>query len=228
MIETNDLFALALSLKVAIVATALNVIIGIPVAYILAKKKFFGKTLLEALITLPLVLPPTVVGFYLLVLVGRNGFIGRIVYDMFHVSIVFTWYAAALAAQVVSMPLMVRASKAAIATVDPEFENASYTLGKSKLDTIFKVTLPLAKKGIIAGIVLAFCRALGEFGATIMVAGNIPGKTTTMPIAIYSAFYASENRRLHFGVAILTIMSFAATFIVNGMEEKGVLQHIKS
>ncbi len=222
-IDATDLFAVALSLKVAIVATTLNVVIGIPIAYILAKKNFFGKTLVEALITLPLVLPPTVVGFYLLVIVGRNGFIGSILYNTFHVSIVFTWYAAALAAQVVSMPLMVRASKAAISSIDSEYENASYTLGKSKLYTIFKVTLPLAKNGIIAGIVLAFCRALGEFGATMMVAGNIPGKTTTMPIAIYSAFYASQNQRLHFGVAILTIISFAATFIVNGMERKGGL-----
>jgi len=223
LIDASDLFAVALSLKVAAVATAFNIVIGIPIAYIFAKKNFFGKTLLEALITLPLVLPPTVVGFYLLVLVGRNGLIGSILYNTFHVSIVFTWYAAALAAQVVSMPLMVRASKAAIASIDSEYENASYTLGKSRLSTIFNVTLPLAKKGIIAGIVLAFCRALGEFGATIMVAGNIPGKTTTMPLAIYSAFYSSQNYKLHFEVAILTVISFAATFIVNGMEKKGGL-----
>ncbi|MEW5801607.1 MAG: molybdate ABC transporter permease subunit [bacterium] len=223
MIDANDFFAVVLSLKVAAVATALNVIIGLPIAYILAKKDFLGKTLLEALITLPLVLPPTVVGFYLLVVVGRHGFIGSILYDTFHVSIIFTWYAAALAAQVVSMPLMVRASSAAISSIDPEYEDASYTLGKSRLYTVFKVTLPLAKKGIIAGTVLAFCRALGEFGATIMVAGNIPGKTTTMPIAIYSAFYSSQNPRLHLQVAILTIISFAATLIVNGMEKKGGL-----
>lgn len=228
MIDANDLFSVALSLKVAVVATTINVVIGIPIAYILAKKDFFGKTLLEALITLPLVLPPTVVGFYLLVLVGRNGYIGRIIYNTFHVSIVFTWYAAALAAQVVSMPLMVRSSKAAIASIDSEYENASYTLGKSRLYTIFKVTLPLAKNGIIAGIALAFCRALGEFGATIMVAGNIPGKTTTMPIAIYSAFYASQNQKLYLGVAILTIISFAATFMVNGMEKKSGMQLFKS
>jgi molybdate transport system permease protein len=225
MFEPNDLFAIILSLKVAIMATLINVIIGIPVSYLLARKNFFGKAVLDTIITLPLILPPTVVGFYLLFVFGKNGFLGRFLYETFDVTIVFTWYAAVLASQLVSMPLMIRASKAAISSVDKEFENVSYTLGKSKLYTIFNVTLPLARKGIITGVVLAFCRALGEFGATIMVAGNIPGKTTTMPVAIYSSFYSSQNYKLYFFVAVFTIISFAAVFIVNKMEKRWARAH---
>jgi molybdate transport system permease protein len=220
MFDSNDLFAVALSLKAACAATLINVIIGIPIAYILARKDFFLKSLVDTIITLPLVLPPTVVGFYLLFIFGRNGFIGGFLHDTFGVTIVFTWYAAALASQIVSMPLMVRAAKAAISSVDKEYEDVSYTLGRSKVYTLLRVTLPLAKRGIIAGIVLTFCRALGEFGATIMVAGNIPGRTTTMPVAIYSSFYSSQDYKLYFFVAILTVISFAATFIVNRMEKK--------
>lgn len=219
MIEPNDMFAIMLSLKVASAATFINVIIGIPISYILARKDFFGKSVVDTITTLPMVLPPTVVGFYLLFILGKNGFIGRFLYERFDITIVFTWYAAVLASQLVSMPLMIRASKAAISSVDKEFENVSYTLGKSKLYTIFNVTLPLARKGIITGIVLAFCRALGEFGATIMVAGNIPGKTTTMPVAVYSSFYSSQDYKLYFFVAVFTIISFAAVFFVNKMEK---------
>jgi molybdate transport system permease protein len=220
MLDSGDIFAITLSLKVAAVATIINVIIGIPIAYILARKDFFLKSVVDSLITLPLLLPPTVVGFYLLFIFGKNGFVGHFLQESFGVSIVFTWYAACLASQIVSMPLMVRASKAAIKSVDSEYEDVSYTLGKSELHTLFKVTLPLAKRGIIAGAVLAFCRALGEFGATIMVAGNIPEKTTTMPVAIYTAFYSSEDYKLYYFVAILTVISFAATILVNSMEKR--------
>ncbi len=218
MFTPDDWFAVMLSLKVAVTATLINVIIGIPVAYILARKSFFGKSIVDTMITLPLVLPPTVVGFYLLFIFGRRGFLGGYLHDAFGINIVFTWYAAALAAQIVSMPLMIRASKAAISSVDREYEDVSYTLGKGRLYTMLNVTLPLAKKGIITGVVLAFCRALGEFGATIMVAGNIPGKTSTMPLAIYSAFYGSEDYKLYFFVIILTGISFGATLLVNRME----------
>ena len=220
MFDPNDLFAIILSLKVAFAATLINVIIGIPISYLLARKDFFGKAVVDTIITLPLVLPPTVVGFYLLFVFGKNGFLGRFLYERFDITIVFTWYAAVLASQLVSMPLMIRASKAAISSIDSEYENVSYTLGKSKLYTMFNVTLPLARKGIITGVVLAFCRALGEFGATIMVAGNIPGKTTTMPVAIYSSFYSSQNYKLYFFVAVFTIISFVAVFVVNKMEKR--------
>jgi len=220
MIGTSEISALVLSLKVAFVATLINIVIGIPIAYILARRDFLFKNIIETVITLPLVLPPTVVGFYLLFLFGTRGLIGGFLENTFGVSVVFTWYAAVLASQIVSMPLMIRAAKAAISSVDAEYENVSYTLGKSRISTIFQVTLPLAKRGIIAGMVLSFCRALGEFGATIMVAGNIPEKTTTMPVAIYSAFYSSEDGKLYFFVALLTIISFSATLIVNRMETR--------
>ncbi len=221
MLTSNDWYAVTLSLKVAVVATLINIAIGLPVAYILARKRFRGKALLDTFVTLPLVLPPTVVGFYLLFLFGREGFLGKILNELFDVSIVLTWFAAVLAAQVVSMPLMIRASKAAIADVDIGYENVSYTLGRSKLYTFFRVTLPMAKRGIITGVALTFCRALGEFGATMMIAGNIPGQTQTMPVAIYSAFYSSEEYKMYFFVGSLTLISFAAIILVNRLEKLG-------
>ena len=139
-------------------------------------------------LTLPMILPPVVTGYYLVVLVGRNGLLGRTLtaWTGATINIMFTWYAAVLAAFVVSVPLMIKTTRAAIESVDPEFINASYTLGRSERETAFSVILPLARKGMVAGLTLAFARALGEFGATIMLAGNIPGRTNTMPLEIYN------------------------------------------
>jgi molybdate transport system permease protein len=175
--DSSVLFSLRLSLQVASVATLFVVLIGIFIAYILAQKNFRAKELLDILFTLPLVMPPTVTGYYLILLFGRNGLIGSIIYRLTGWSIMFTWYGATLASFVVALPLMIKTTRAAIESVDRNLINASYTLGHSELETALKVMLPLSKKGIIAGTILSFARALGEFGATLMVAGNIPGRT---------------------------------------------------
>src|SRR5271169_2557712 len=169
--DDSLLFSLKLSVQVAAVATMFVVIVGLSAAYVLSRKDFLGKDLLDILLTLPLVLPPTVTGYYLIVLFGRNGLLGRYLYDWTGWSIMFTWYAAVLASFVVALPLMVKTARAAIESVDENLIRASYTLGHSEYRTALKVILPLAKKGIIAGAILSFARAMGEFGATLMVAG---------------------------------------------------------
>src|SRR5215813_4444131 len=201
--------ALELSIRVAIAATVLNALIGIPLAYLLARRVFRGRALVDLLVTLPLVLPPTVTGYYLIVLLGRRGWLGGPMYALTGWSVAFTWYAAVIAATVMALPLLVRTARAAIESVDHELEKAAYTLGRSEWRTALEVTLPLARNGIIAGMVLAFARALGEFGATLMLAGNIPGKTTTVPLAIYTAVQTGEASTALALVAILTVLSCA-------------------
>ncbi len=201
------LSALGLSLRVASVATVLNAILGIPLAYLLARKVFPGRTLVDLLVTLPLVLPPTVTGYYLIVLLGRRGWLGAPLYALTGWSVSFTWYAAVVAATVMAFPLLVRTARAAIASVDRDLERAALTLGHSEWLTALEVTLPLARNGILAGLVLAFARALGEFGATLMLAGNIPGRTTTVPLAIYTAVQTGETSAALLLVAALTLVS---------------------
>jgi molybdate transport system permease protein len=199
--------AVGLSLRVAALATVLNAVIGIPLAYVLARKTFPGKTLVDLCVTLPLVLPPTVTGYYLIVLLGRRGWLGGPLYAMTGWSATFTWYAAVVAATVMSLPLLVRTTRAAIASVDRDLERAAFTLGHSEWRTALAITLPLARNGVVAGLVLAFARALGEFGATLMLAGNIPGRTTTVPLAIYTAVQTGETSAAFLLVAILTLVS---------------------
>lgn len=207
--------ALKLSLFVAILATVLAAVVGTACAYVLAKGRFWGRELLDAIITLPLVLPPTVTGYYLIVLLGRRGVIGGYLYELTGWSIVFTRWAAVIAAAVVALPLMIKSARAAIESVNPQYELASYTLGKGKAETFFRITLPLARRGLLAGIVLSFARALGEFGATLMLAGNIPGKTQTMPLAIYEAVAAGENHQAQVLALILTAVSLTAIYLTN-------------
>ena len=199
--------ALWLSVKVAIAATALNAILGIPLAYLLARRRFWGRGLVDLLVTLPLILPPTVTGYYLIVLLGRRGLLGAPLFAATGWSIAFTWYAAVVAATVMALPLLVRTARAAIESVDRDLERAAYTLGRSEWRTALEVTLPLARNGLIAGLVLAFARALGEFGATLMLAGNIPGKTATVPLAIYTAVQTGETSEALALVGLLTVLS---------------------
>ena len=203
--SAEALSALGLSIRVAIAATLLNALIGIPIAYLLARRAFRGRVLIDLLVTLPLVLPPTVTGYYLIVLLGRRGWLGGPVYAVSGWSVAFTWYAAVIAATVMALPLLVRTARAAIESVDRELEKAAFTLGRSEWRTALEVTLPLARNGIIAGLVLAFARALGEFGATLMLAGNIPGKTTTVPLAIYTAVQTGEM-----GEAVVLVLALTA------------------
>ncbi len=189
----DNLSALRLSLQVAVAATALNALVGIPVAYVLARRRFWGRSLVDLLVTLPLVLPPTVVGYYLIVLLGPARRPRRAALRADRLEVAFTWYAAVIAATVMALPLLVRTVRAAIESVDRDLERAAYTLGRSELRTALEVTLPLARNGILAGLVLAFARALGEFGATLMLAGNIPGRTATVPLSIYTAVQTGES-----------------------------------
>ena len=172
--------SLRLSIQVACVATLLVAVVGLGLAWLFATIPFRGKELLDLLVTLPLVLPPTVVGYYLIVLFGREGVIGFWLDHWLGISVTFHWSGAVLASFVVALPLMVKTTRAALEAVDSNLIAAAYTLGHSRLETAFRVTFPLARRGIFAGLVLAFARAIGEFGATLMLAGNIPGKTATM------------------------------------------------
>ena len=203
----EHLSALWLSVKVSVVATALNAVIGIPLAYVMARRRFWGRAAVDVLVTLPLVLPPTVTGYYLIVLLGRRGVLGAPLYAATGWSVAFTWYAAVIAATVMALPLLVRTARVAIESVDQNLERAAFTLGRAEWRTALEVTLPLARNGILAGLVLAFARALGEFGATLMLAGNIPGKTQTLPLSIYTAVQTGEAGQAMTLVAMLTLLS---------------------
>jgi len=220
MLENSVLFSLRLSFQVAAVATFFIIVIGVTIAYFLAQRNFRGKELLDMLFTLPLVLPPTVTGYYLIILFGRNGIIGNPIYTMTGWSIMFTWHAAVLASFVVALPLMIKTTRAAIETVDKNLIHASYTLGHSEFETTVRVILPLAKRGILAGTILSFARALGEFGATLMLAGNIPGKTDTMPLAIYSLAGSGEWSQANGMVILLTFMSGLFLYFANSYSKR--------
>lgn len=221
MLDGAALSALALSLRVAAIATALVALVGIPAGYLLGRHRFPGRELLDAAITLPLVLPPTVVGYYLILLLGRNGLLGGPLHRWTGWSVMFTWEAAVVASFVVALPFMIKTSRAAVEAVDPLFVEASRTLGHSELWTALRVTLPLARRGIAAGAILAFARAMGEFGATLMLAGNIPGRTGTMPLAIYGAVAGGEWGRAHALVLLFTGISALALFGANRLARRG-------
>lgn len=185
-----DLFPIWLSLQVSLMATALTLLVGVPVAWLLARRRFPGRDLLEALVVLPLILPPTVLGYYLLLVIGSQGPVGRAL-AVAGFELAFTWRAAVLAAAVGSIALLIKSAQAGFETVDARLEQAARTLGSSEWNVFWSVTLPLAWRSVLAGTVLAFCRAVGEFGITLMVAGNIPGKTQTLPLAIYDRVQAN-------------------------------------
>jgi molybdate transport system permease protein len=208
-VSGESLDALSLSLRVAVLATLANAIVGIPLAWALARRRFRGRALVDLLVTLPLVLPPTVTGYYLIVLLGRRGWLGAPLYSATGWTLAFTWYAAVVAATVMALPLLVRTARAAIESVEVDLEKAARTLGRSEWRVAWEVTLPLARNGILAGLVLAFARALGEFGATLMLAGNIPGRTQTVPLAIYTAVQTGETSDAVVLVAVLTLLSCA-------------------
>ena len=220
--ELSTLVSLRLSLQVAAVATVFVIIAGIALAYLLGRRTFRGKETVDALFTLPLVLPPTVTGYFLIVLFGRNGLLGKYLYDWTGWSVMFTWYAAVLASFVVALPLMIKTTRAAIESVDENYIRASYTLGHSEWWTAWKVVLPLAKKGILAGAILSFARAMGEFGATLMVAGNIPGRTSTMPLAIYSAAAGGDRMQANVMVLLFTAISGLFLYAANRLSRKAL------
>lgn len=209
-----------ISIKVAVIATIFTLVIGVYLARIFTKYNFKGKDILEVLIILPMIMPPSIIGYGLLILIGKRGIIGKVIFDVFGTSLVFTWAAACLASIIVALPLMYQSCKAAFQSIDHTYENAARTLGASEIKVFWKVTLPLAWVGIVSGIVLSFARALGEFGATLMVAGNIPGKTATIPIALYFAVEGGDTRTANILMGIVVIFSFVLIFTLNSWIRK--------
>ncbi len=197
--------ALALSLKVAGWSTAINLVLGVAVGFLLARRSFVGRELLDAVLTLPMVLPPTVLGYYLLVVIGKRGWLGAWLHDTFGINLIFTWQGAVIAATLVAFPLMLKSARAAFEGVDPQLEKAARVLGLSEWALFFRVTLPMAWRGILAGVLLAFARALGEFGATLMVAGSIPGRTQTLSVAVYEAVQAGQDDTANLLVLITSV-----------------------
>jgi molybdate transport system permease protein len=210
-----DLTPLWLTLKVAGVATLASFLVGVLLAFLVARSRFWGREGLDSLATLPLVLPPTVLGYYLIVVIGSKGWLGRWLQETWGISLIFTWQGAALAAAVVSLPLIYKSARAAFEEVDPNLENAARTLGLSEVAVFFRVSLPLAWRGILAGAMMAFARAMGEFGATLMVAGNLPGKTQTLSLAIYSAVQGGDDR-LAMVLVLLTSGACIVTLVTSG------------
>jgi molybdate transport system permease protein len=184
----------------------LATLFGIAIAFAVARLRFPGREVVDAMMTLPMVMPPTVLGYYLLVLVGRRGVIGEWLNDTFGISLVFTWQGAVIAAAVVAFPLVYKAARAAFEGVERQYEQAARVLGKSEFEVFLRVTLPLAWRGILAGSMLAFARAMGEFGATLMVAGSLPGRTQTLSIAVYEAVQAGKDDVANFLVIVTSIV----------------------
>ena len=204
-----------LSIRVALVATAIAFFLGIFFAYLLTKKKVPGKNIWETILILPMILPPSIVGYLLLKLFGKRGPIVAFLLDTFGIQVVFTWIACVIAATVVALPLMYQNAKGAFQSVDPTLETAARTLGSSSFKVFRTVTMPLSIPGIVSGIVLTFARALGEFGATLMLAGNIPGRTQTIPTAIYYSVVTGKEDEAMNLVVVMVIFSFALVFGLN-------------
>lgn len=205
--------ALGLSLKVALWATVLASVGGVAVGYGLSRRRFPGRELLDSVLLLPMVMPPTVLGYYLLVLLGRKGWLGRWLDEAFGIRLVFTWQGAVIAAAVVAFPFVCKSARAAFESVDAQYEQAARVLGVSEAGIFFRVSLPLAWRGILAGMLLAFARALGEFGATLMVAGSIPGRTQTLSIAVFEAVQAGQDDVANVLVAITSLTCVAVLLL---------------
>jgi molybdate transport system permease protein len=202
----STLTPLMLTLQVAGLATLWAVVLGVLAARAMSRRTFPGRDFLDAVFTLPLVLPPTVLGYYLIVLLGRRGVFGEWLYDQFGITLMFTWQGAVIAATVVAFPLVYKSARAALENVGSNYENAARTLGLSEAEVFLRVSMPLALRGILAGAMLAFARAMGEFGATLMIAGNLPGKTQTLSLAVYSASQSGDAALANTLVLIISVV----------------------
>ncbi|HJW17971.1 MAG TPA: molybdate ABC transporter permease subunit [Flavisolibacter sp.] len=218
----TDYTPLFLSLKVAFISTSIVFFTGVFLARLLARRTFFGKSLVESLFLLPLVLRPTVVGFGLLILFGKNGIIGRWLLSWFDIQIVFSWMGAVVASVVVSFPLMYQSAIAAFSSIDKRLENVARTMGASEWRVFWTISFPLAWSGLLSGLVLSFARALGEFGATLMLAGFIPGKTDTLPIAIYFAVESGDMDKAAFWVTIIVALGFSTIMWLNWWNKRRI------
>lgn len=214
-----DWFPLTLSLRVAALSTLASLVIGLAIAYWLANREFRGRELADAAITLPLVLPPTVLGYYVLVLIGRETILGRAYEAVFGSPLVFTWQAAVVAAFLHSAPLLIKSARAALESVDHTYERAARSLGASELRLFVRVTLPLAWRSILAAAALCFARSMGDFGATLMVAGNIPGQTQTVAVAIYDAVESGNGSLARILVLVVSVLILAILMLANRLGE---------
>ncbi|MBM09153.1 MAG: molybdate ABC transporter permease subunit [Magnetovibrio sp.] len=214
-LDTIEKEALMLSLRVAFWSVTICLPVALATAWLLARQKFFGKLLFDALVHLPLVVPPVVVGYILLVSFGRNGFVGSFLFENFGISLAFSWRGAAFAAGVMSFPLMVRAIRLSLESVDSGLEEAAKTLGASNVWVFITITLPLILPGIITGIVLAFARSLGEFGATITFVSNIPGETRTIPIALYTLIQTPEGEVGAIRLVIIAVLLALGALVIS-------------
>lgn len=213
LLSPGEWTAVRLSLQVALMATLVSLPFGVLFGYVLARRNFPGKILVETALSLPLVMPPVVTGYLLLVAFGRKGPIGQFLEQWFGLSLVFTWKGAALASAVMAFPLMVRAIRVAFAEVDVRLEQVARTLGAGRLETFWRVSLPLARRGVVAGAVLAFARSVGEFGATIMIAGNIPDETQTIPVYIYTLVNSPGGMEQSSRLVVVSILIAAAALV---------------
>ncbi len=216
-----DLTPLWLTLQIAACATVLAFGCAVGFAWLTARFNFWGRDFLDAVLTLPLVMPPTVLGYYLIVVWGRNGWLGAWLHAHFGISLMFTWQGAVLAATVVSFPLLFKSARAAFEGVAAEYEQAARILGDTELRVFFRITLPLAARGLLAGTMLAFARAMGDFGATLMVAGNIEGKTQTAAMAVFDAVQAGDYGLANTLVAIMSVVCVAILVMTNKLASRG-------
>lgn len=210
-----DLSPLWLTLRIACLATLIAFAFAVAFAWITARCTFWGRDLLDAILTLPLVMPPTVLGYYLIVVWGRNGWLGSWLYEHLGMTLMFTWQGAVLAATVVAFPLLFKSARAAFEGVDTEYEKAARILGDTELQIFFRITLPLAARGLVAGTMLAFARAMGDFGATLMVAGNIQGKTQTAAMAVFDAVQAGDYALANTLVTIMSVVCVTILVMTN-------------
>lgn len=226
ILSSAEISALLLSAKVAVCCTLVISIPGVAVAWLLAKKSFFGKSLLDGLVHLPLVLPPVIPGFLLLLLLGNQGLIGHWLQTTFGVSIAFTWVGAVIASAVMGFPLMIRSARLAISQVDGRLEAVAQSLGAHPWRVFFTVTLPLAMPGIVTGLILAFSRSLGEFGATITFVGNIEGETRTLPLAIYTYTQLPGGDMAAMRLVIISMTIALGALILSEIIERRATRHI--
>ena len=215
-----DWFPLWLSLRVAALATGISFLLGLWIAYVLANRQFRGKELVDAVVTLPLVLPPTVLGYYLLVSLGRMSPLGKVYESVFGAPLVFTWQAAVIASTLHAVPLLVKSSRAAFQSVDHSLERAARTLGASEWRLFWRVTLPLSRRSVVAATVLAFARSLGDFGTTLMIAGDIPGRTQTSAVAIYDAVESGNTLVARVFVLVLSVLTIGIVYMANRLEHR--------
>jgi molybdate transport system permease protein len=218
--DSINLFPLYLSLAVSLCATLISLVIGLPIAYFLSSKRGRVVNFLDTLTSLPIVLPPTVLGYYLLVLLGRQSPVGQFLENNFGIMLVFTPVGVVIAATIVSIPYLIKSSKTAFLEINEDYLNAARLLGRNEFNIFLTIIIPISWRGIVAGLTMCFMRALGDFGTTLMIGGNIPGQTSTMPITIYNALQAGNKDMANMLVLIMTGIAVIVLFIINSMEQK--------